>query len=349
MISLFWSQVYRDPLVQSFGSAFVAVATAAVMVLLPATFFLAANLIKHERWIRTMVWVFLGAGLVSLVVSLVIDMGIGPTQALRGLVFYNGLVWINTQGPFSLWYIAFALSLTLFNKKLNRYGVAALLLFVAGWVYWGFFLRSNWLSGWVPAFATIGLIIVLRSKKMIPVILVVLLIVGQFYMRTAFEQESAESGDTRLAAYEVNWRITGKHVIFGTGPAGYTAYYMTYFPLDGMASHSNYIDIIAQTGVLGTFFILWFFGVQLWGGYKLRRKLQGRGDFAESLAVAILAGTVACMTAMALGDWLFPFTYTQGLIGFDSAMFHWFFMGLLWALRHVLEAETSPGSSEVKA
>lgn len=142
---------------------------------------------------------------------------------------------------------------------------------------------------------------------------------------------------TRLAAYKVNWRVTGKHLLFGTGPAGYASYYMSYFPTEAMASHSNYIDIVAQTGLVGAFFYLWFFGAQAWSGYKLRLKLQGRGDFAESLTVAVLAGIAGCIIAMALGDWLLPFAYTQGIIGFDLAMLNWFFMGSLWALRYNLK------------
>ena len=122
----------------------------------------------------------------------------------------------------------------------------------------------------------------LRSKWLFVVILVVIVIgAGGFYWRTQFQTESEVSGVTRLAAYVVNWRVTGKHLLFGTGPGGYASYYMSYFPTEGMASHSNYIDIIAQTGVVGAFFILWFFGVQIWNNYKLRLELQDRDDFAE--------------------------------------------------------------------
>jgi len=39
---------------------------------------------------------------------------------------------------------------------------------------------------------------------------------------------------------------------------------------------------------------------------------------------------------MALGDWLFPFAYTQGIVGFDAAMVNWFFMATTWALGYSL-------------
>lgn len=337
LISLVWGRVYRDVFVHDIGSPFVSVASAMVMVLLPVTFLMVTNLVQNIRWLQVMVWLFLAEGLVSLVISLVIDLGIGPAYTLYALVFYNGVVWVNTQGLFSMWYLSLALALALFHRQLHWVWRIALLVYAAGWVYWGFFKRLGWLSGWVPAFAAAAVITFARSKKLFVVVVLVIVVgAGGYFWRTSFEAESAGSGRTRLAAYEVNWRVTSKHLLFGTGPAGYASYYMSYFPTEAMASHSNYVDIIAQTGIVGTFFVLWFFGAQVWGSYKLRLKLENRGDFAESLAVAVLAGTVGCIVAMALGDWLFPFAYTQGIVGFDAAMINWFFMGSLWALSHSL-------------
>ena len=341
-VSLAWNQVYRDALVQNIGSPFVAVISAAVIVLLPGTLLLISNLITDERWLQAIVWIFLAEGAVSLIISLIADLGIGPTSSIRQLVWYNGFLWINSQGIFHLWYVAFALAFVSFNRRLHPAWKVALLVYVAGWIYWGFFLRTSWLSGWVPTFATGAVIAFFRSKKVFIILLVLLVVAGSYYAQTALDAESKESGGTRLAAYAVNWRITGKHLLLGTGPAGYASYYMTYFPMEGMASHSNYIDIISQTGIVGSFFLLWFFAAHLWSSLKVRRRLYKQGDFSECLSVAVIAGTIGCLVAMALGDWLFPFTYTQGIVGFDSAMFNWFFMGLLWALRHSLDSKASP-------
>ena len=343
-ISLVWSLVYRDVFVHSIGSPFVAVASAVVMALLPATLILVANLVRDIRWLQAMVWIFLAEGLISLITTV----DIGPGYVIRHLVFQNGLVWVNTHGLFSMWYVSFALALALFNRRLHWAWRAGLLVYAAGWVYWGFFQRLSWLSGWVPVFAAAVVIAFIRSKWLF-VILVVIVVIGAggYYWRTAFQVESEQSGVTRLAAYEVNWHVTSKHLLFGTGPAGYASYYMSYFPMEGMASHSNYIDIIAQTGIVGTVFILWFLGAQTWGGYRIWRGLQDRGGFAESMTVAVLAGTAGCIVAMALGDWLFPFAYTQGIVGFDAAMFNWFFMGMIWVLRYSMASEAS-GASDLQ-
>jgi len=147
--------------------------------------------------------------------------------------------------------------------------------------------------------------------------------------------ETEESGNSRLWAWEHNWRVTGKHFLFGTGPAGYAAYYMSYFPTEALATHNNYIDIISQTGIVGLFFCLWFFGTLGWTGYKLCMHLKTTHDFSAGFAAATLAGWAGCVVSMALGDWLFPFVYTQTISGFDYAVYSWVLLGGMVALSNI--------------
>jgi len=183
----------------------------------------------------------------------------------------------------------------------------------------------------------------MRSKKLVFVVLILLVIFiafnADYYLGTVLEDESDESGGTRLAAWEVNWRVTSKHLLFGTGPAGYAAYYMAYFPEDGMATHSNLIDILAQTGIFGLLFCMWFFIALAWWGYKLCRRLRGRGDFEEAMANVAFAGTVGCIVMMIFGDWLFPFTYTQTIAGFDYIVYSWLFMGIIPVLYRLTQSD----------
>lgn len=333
-VSWVWGRAFRDVLVHEAGHPLVSVVAGLVMMLLPGCFLLVANSIRSVGWLRVMVWILIGEGLVVLAI------GFGPAAALRHFLQTNQFIGVNSHGLLSMWCLSFALALALFDRHLHWVWRGLLLVYVAGFVHWGFFQRITWLSGWVPASAVAVVIAFLRSKKLFVVLMIIVVVgAGVYYWRTAFEAESEESGFTRLSAYEVNWRVTGKHLLFGTGPAGYASYYMSYFPSEAMASHSNYIDILAQTGVVGSFFILWFYGAQAWGSYKLWRELKGRGDFAESLSAAVLGGTAGCIVAMALGDWLLPFAYTQGIVGFDLAVFSWFFMGSLWALRSCIDRD----------
>ncbi len=112
-----------------------------------------------------------------------------------------------------------------------------------------------------------------------------------------------------------------------------------------MATHNNYIDILSQTGIVGLFFCLWFFGALGWTGYKLSLRLKGTAEFSEGLANATLAGWVGCIVAMGLGDWLFPFVYTQTIAGFDYAVYSWILLGGMAALGSIYQGESGQGWS----
>jgi O-antigen ligase len=332
MISLFWSNWFRDPLVLTTRTIpiiqipFVQVASAITMIMLPGAFFITANHIQHIKNLVIMVWVMLATG------------------ALGLLARFTGIpLPVNTEGLSAMWFIALALSLIYFDKSLNRKIKSILAIIVFGWIYWGFVLHISWLAGWLPGMVALG-ILTLRRSKVLTLIggiagLIILIVNSSYFFGTVLGNETSESGITRLAAWEINWLITGKHLLFGTGPAGYAAYYMTYFPTNAMATHNNYLDILSQTGIIGITLCLWFFGVLLWRGYKLCNRLRGRGDFAEALANAALAGAIGSAVMMGFGDWLFPFAYTQGIIGFNYAVYCWVFMGTLVALDRLIPPE----------
>jgi len=61
-------------------------------------------------------------------------------------------------------------------------------------------------------------------------------------------------------------------------------------------------------------------------------RLKGTADFGEGYAAAALAGWAGCVLAMGLGDWMLPFVYTQGIAGFDYAVYSWVLLGGMAAL-----------------
>jgi O-antigen ligase len=128
--------------------------------------------------------------------------------------------------------------------------------------------------------------------------------------------------------------------MLGVGPAGYAIYYMTYFPREAMATHNNYIDVFAQTGVIGFIFFAWMLGavgIQLW---RSMIATQGQGDFNEAFSFAVFGGFVAVLCSMMLGDWIFPFIYTQTLLGFDYAVYSWVILGAGIALWNHQKSQT---------
>jgi hypothetical protein len=329
VISYVWSDAFRDPLVVVWRTwPFVQLGGLAVMVLLPGAFLLTANSISEVRWLKLLCWSMVLVGVLFLV----------------AYFFRIHLSFLNVGGLFSLWFVCLTYAQALFNKKLPLWLRLVLLGLMLVWMYIYFIAQVTWLSGWLPPFAAIATISLLKSKRLFLIFLLLTAIyVGlnwDYYTGSVWAGERGESGQTRLDAWEHNWRVTGKHLLFGTGPAGYAVYYMSYFPGEAMATHSNYIDILSQAGIVGLFFCLWFFGALGWTGYKLCMRLKGTGDFSEGFTITTLAGWVGCIVAMGLGDWLFPFVYTQTIEGFDYAVYSWVLLGGMVALSSIYQGES---------
>jgi len=324
VVSYFWSNVFRDLLVVTWGSwLFVQLGGLAVMTLLPAAFLITANCLQDVKWIVWLTVIILAVG----------------TVAIAGYYLHVPVNFLQVRPLFPTWCIALAYALALFDRRLP-WPVRLLLLLLAGaWFYQVFVQKFRWLSAWIPALSALAVISFLRSKKLLFLLVVLFIVYVAFNWATIeakLEQESVASGETRLDAYLHNWRVTGKHLLFGVGPAGYAVYYMTYFPLEAMASHSTYIDTLSQTGLVGMFFFLWFFIALFSTGWKLWKRTKGSSDFAEAFTIAAIGGYVGTILAMGLGDWIVPFVYTQTIAGFDYAVYTWILLGAALSLYHIL-------------
>ena len=337
LISLLWSNIFRDALVLTWGSfPFVQAASAFVMIMLPTALLIVSNHIKTKQTLKILIGIMIVAGVIGI-----------PRQYLgiRALP-------VNTGGLFNMWVILFSAALGLFHEGLTKLQRGLLLALAGIWIFWGAGLNISWIAGWLPGLFGLGIVVWMRSKKLVLLMCIVGIVIVLLnftsvsnYVSRVIEAETQESGHTRLAAWEVNWRVTKEHWLFGTGPAGYAAYYMSYFPLEGTATHNNYIDILAQVGLVGLSLVLWIFFGLAWIGYKLIMRLRGRRDFFEAAANAALAGTMGCILMMAFGDWLFPFAYTQSIAGFDHAVYSWLFMGTILTIDRLTsqpETATTP-------
>ncbi|NMB87745.1 MAG: hypothetical protein GYA17_05265 [Chloroflexi bacterium] len=321
-ISLLWSIVFRDASIQAWGSfTMVQIATSAVMIMLACSYLLVANVVRNVKDLKTLYWIMLIASIAGLLYE------------FRVIGFE-----VSTGGLFTMWVICLLTAMALFNTKMPVVARLAVLALAIIWFDYSFGIRITWLSGWLPAMAALGFLFYSRSKKLFILLLLVAAVIfvsNTNYFEGVYQAEHSESGVTRYMAWLKNWEVTSQHFLFGTGPGGYAVYYMTYFPNEAMATHSNYIDVVAQTGVVGLIFYLWFFVAQALFGLRFLKRIRGRGDFVEGLAYATMAGTIGCIVAMAFGDWLLPFPYTQGISAYDYVIYSWMFMGALVALERL--------------
>jgi O-antigen ligase len=176
----------------------------------------------------------------------------------------------------------------------------------------------------------------IRSRRLFVAVSVVALAVialnfNTYYSRivTANEQEGSTS---RLDIWAMNLQHVENHPLFGMGPAGYAPYNMHYHPQDARSTHNNYFDVLAQNGIVGmiSFVALWATLTRIC--LRNVRATHTKRDFEAGFSAATLAGCLAALVAMALGDWVLPFAYNQTITGFDNASYTWMMLGCAAAL-----------------
>ncbi len=329
IISYFWSNAYVDPNVRYLQEmkAMPRLVTGLVMILSPMALLLFANFIRSMRAIK----------------GIIVYLLIYSIPALLPGLFWQALpANFNVGGQLSTWACLFGAGQFLYNKDLKHWQKLFLLALIGVWSYVQIGKGVTWLSGWIPLVMGFGVILFLWSRT---AFVILALAVGLYaglrmdYINSVLEQEQQESGFTRVAAADEAITFTNQHFLFGTGPTGYH-FYMTYY-IGGLfqLSHNNYVDVYAQTGVVG--FVIWIvlwgsIGWSVWQTYKLAPKT----GFERGLAVSLLAIYVCILVLQALGDWLLPFTYTQTMRGLSYTIWPWLWMGMATAFGHILR--TSP-------
>jgi hypothetical protein len=138
---------------------------------------------------------------------------------------------------------------------------------------------------------------------------------------------------TRLDAWSILLKIIAKDPVFGLGPSNY--YEVTpLFPIRGytvnFSSHNTFVDLVAQTGLVGAACFLWLVWTIARAGWRVRGRSPG--GFTDAYAIGALGGLAGTLVSAALGDWVFPFVYNITLAGLRSSLPAWTFLGALVAV-----------------
>lgn len=330
-VALIWGFLMEDPLIYRYTSfTIVQMASLFVNSLLPFMILFVVNKIHNVKWLRQMTWILIGIGIFAWFSSTF------NLPTLR--MVENGM-----RGLFLTWVGSLAYGQALFNEKLPPWKRVALLLLLGAWLFWSLVQHRIWLSGWVPLGVACAILTLARSRQLFfTFVLLGLLYVGinyEFFYEEVVVANLDEGGGERLDIWRLNLSHVVDHPWFGMGPAGYALYNMTYHPQDARSTHNNYFDILAQTGIIGLACFLWMVITFFKIGNRLRHRLQGQRNFEEAFANSTLAGLIAALVAMTLGDWVLPFAYNQTISGFDNAVFTWVFIGGMVVLYHLTEAK----------
>ena len=305
-----------------------------IYFLLLATMIMTGNIVRDLRWLQAIVWTFIGLGMLY-VLGRTLHLSIIDRIYPHGF-YANSMFW--------MWLVILPLSQAIFNKQLKVNTRILLYGFVCVTFYVALVQQSDWKSGWVPAASAAAALVGLRFKKLalfsIPFVLIIAVYLAQDLIST-----DLYSWGTRIDAWWIVLEISRVSPLIGLGFANYY-WYAPLFPIRGyyirFNSHSQFVDIIAQTGILGLlcfFWLLFEVGRLAW---QLIAKLPD--GFSRGYAYAILAAIPGSLMAAFLVDWLLPFAYNIGLDGVRASVLTWIFFGGLVSIEQVY---LYPGNSKM--
>jgi hypothetical protein len=262
-----------------------------------------------------------------------------------------GWTWMTVTIPFS-----FSLAYLIFHPKLTKKLQNSLISLVLGLqVFSAYFLGTATYKAIIIAnYAIILTVFYYRSRMMaflvsLVSIFVFLLTLATFTHYVKQETDEGSWGATstsRIAIWQQSLIIFKERPIFGIGPYNYTDYsrYVASRNLGRGASwgvmtsaHGQYLQILVETGVIGTLTFLWFM-IELLKLLKYFLKLNT--DYRiNAVASAIVAILVSRLAVALVGDYLIANYHNAGLQSFCVTVYFWVCLGTLIGLRKVIMVE----------
>ncbi len=311
----------------------------AIFILSAGAFFLIACQVVNLAWLQWFTWVYLALCAIFIAGWLIPDLGTITGQVFQRRATSNSVFWV--------WLVALAFSQALLNHKLHRGWRIALGGLVLATLYVAYFLSGGWKSGYLPPLIALATIIACRSWRLC-LLMAMIGIIPLLYLSAEALATDQYSYSTRLEAWVLVLEMVKVSPLFGFGPANYY-WYTPLYPIRGWAivfnSHSQYIDIIAQTGVVGLLCFLWFAWEVTWLGLRLRNRVPP--GFAQAYVYGALGGWVGTLVAGLLVDWFLPFAYNIGLRGFRSSVLAWLFIGGLVSIEQMYRQQKEVQSTTI--
>lgn len=308
----------------------------AIYFFLVLAMIMTANVLREMKWLKIIVWTFVGLGFIY-VLGRTLRLDIVDRIFTHG-VYANSMFW--------MWMIALPLSQAIFNNHLSIRSRAVLYGIVALTFYVSMGLQNDWKSGWVPSAVVAAALVGLKFRKFIPFTIPFVVMVAAYLAQDLISTDQYSWG-TRVDAWLVVLDISRVSPIIGLGFSNYY-WYAKIFSIRGYSikfnSHSQFVDIIAQTGILGLICFLWIlFEV---GRLAWRLMNQLPEGFAKGYAYGVFAGVLGSLMAAFLVDWLLPFAYNIGLDGVRASVLPWIFFGGLIAVEQIylVNQRTDPAS-----
>ena len=309
-----------------------------IFILSMAIALLVGHQIDRESSLKRLVALFLIIGSIFMVGTVISPIaGIADRLLLphaRGSMFFT-------------WLLALAFGQVMLNTDLDRRLRAGLMIVGLLSSYLLFILKLDWVSGWLPALTAVATIIWIAQPRWRILYLmagaIVTFLIFQSTLGQSLIYQNEYSLLTRSAAYDIMFEIIKVNPILGLGPANYY-HYTPLFPILGwyvsFNSHNQYVDIIAQIGLLGLGVFIWFCVEHVITNWRLQK--QAHSPFVRAYLLSCLGGMAGMLVSGFLGDWFFPFVYNIGVNGTAGSFVAWVFLGGVIAIERIGAQEKNP-------
>ena len=294
-----------------------------ILILTVSTMLAAIHRLEDVRWLKWATWILILAGGIY-----AIGFAIPPLRHFISRFFQRAV----QDSLFWTWLIVLAFSQAFLNTDLKKHWRWAAGIVAAVGFYTVLVTKQTWTSGWLPATFALFVVVLLKKPKMalagLAAVTLFVLVRTQVINNILLAGDNEYSLTTRLAA----WRILGEIIklspIFGLGPANYY-WYTPFFDILGYSvsfnSHNNYIDLVAQVGLVGLALVVWIFAAVGRAGWEIRNKMTT--GFEQAYVYGCLGGLAGTIMAGMFGDWFMPFVYNVGMDGFRASSLAWLFLG----------------------
>jgi hypothetical protein len=306
----------------------------AINLLSVGAFLLVANLVNDVRKLELLTWTFIIFGSIYV---------FGRFLRLWSIAdLYQG--GFSAGSLFWTWLVTLLAGQVIANRGLKfgkRFFLGIILLIT---FYVAMVQAYDWRSGWFPPLVGITVIIAIRYWRSVRYFAILAVIPFYFIITASIGQEDWSWG-TRLDAWTIVLSIASVSPILGMGFANYY-WYTPLFPIRGyyvrFNSHSQFVDLIAQTGLVGLTCFIWFFGEVGCLGLKLIKSAPE--GFAKGYIYGALGGLVGTLVAAYLVDWVLPFVYNIGMTGFRASILAWLFLGGVVSIEQIVRRHANSES-----
>ena len=272
---------------------------------------------------------------------------IGLTSILAELFlgFYKGRE-IGITGAMYVFPLTLIAAQALFNPQLRSWLRSLFLVILLLWLVWAF-RNQGWKGGWLPTLFGLVVLLSFRSWKLFLVgsilVAVVIILIWGTLVQVFFDPEVDSTSTIRpLIWLDILRMVMPRSPLLGLGLANYMYYWHdpTFIPVSRIAagwatwnawgyaipSHNMFMDILAQTGVIGLIFFIWGLAALLVVLYRVSKRLPP--GFLKAYALGVFAGFSAMLVgSFFFADWLIPFVYNITITGFRHSVYAWILVG----------------------